>query len=503
MKHKDLSQTITGNIAWNFIGQGWLLILTFFTMPFIIHRLGVHLYGIFVLISIVIDYFAFLQFGMGAASIKYVAQYIGEHDIDKIRMTFWTGVISHFGIGVLGTMILFIFTPLLVERFFNVPAHLKGTAIFSLRAGSIGFLLSMLSGMTSGVIRAAGRFDIINVMGIVFSTLQISATIGILLIGLSLEEIVIANVIVQFLGLYGYYVYANRLFPYLKKLAWNKEILFRLVKFGGFVTVSAVVGPILTNVEKLFLTSLRSLSALTYYSVPFSLMNRLAVIPSSFAQVLFPVFSFHQGADQEDSNRDLHYRSTLYLSMLYVMPLAFLFFFGAPFLSWWIGQSFAEESTLVLIILGMGGLINAMAYPSMTALQGMGKPHLPAAFHVIETILYVPVCYFLIRGFGGVGAATAWLLRVSLDTLLLQNASCRMLAAPLGQWYRNLLHGGTPPFLLILLLFWGLKSLNLGFLHPFNIAGIVGILSVHSLVVWLWVLDASTRTRMKRLLTGD
>lgn len=500
MKHKDLSQTITGNIAWNFVGQGWLLILTFFTMPFIIHRLGVHLYGIFVLISVVIDYFAFLQFGMGTAAIKYIARYMGQKDIVKIRTTFWTGVISHSVIGVLGTMILFVLAPALIERFFNVPADLKETAVFSLRVGSLGFLLSMLSGMTSGVIRASGRFDIINMMGIVFSTLQISATIVLLLMGLSLEEIVIANVIVQFLGLCGYWVYSNRLFPYLKKFAWNAGILFRLVKFGGFVTISAVVGPILTNVEKIFLTSLRSLSALTYYSVPFSLINRLSVIPSSFSQVLFPVFSFYQGADQENSNRDLHYRSTLYVFMLYAMPLAFLFFFGASFLSWWIGNSFAEESTLVLIILGMGGLINALAYPSVTALQGMGKPHLAAAFHVIETVVYVPACYFLIKAYGGIGAATAWLLRVSLDTLLLQIASCRMLAAPLGQWYRNLLYRGVPPLLLILLLFGGLKSLNLELFHPFNIAGILGILSIHSGVVWIWVLDASTRTRMKRFL---
>jgi hypothetical protein len=47
------------------------------------------------------------------------------------------------------------------------------------------------------------------------------------------------------------------------KPAWDTEILVHLLKFGGFVTISAVVGPILTNIEKIFLTSLRSISALT------------------------------------------------------------------------------------------------------------------------------------------------------------------------------------------------------------------------------------------------
>jgi O-antigen/teichoic acid export membrane protein len=500
MKEPGLAKKITGNIVWNFIGQGWLLILTFVTMPFIIHRLDVHLYGIFVLISVVIDYFAFLQFGMGTASIKYIAQYIGQNDDVKTRKTFWTGVISHFFLGLLGTLTLFAFAPVFVDRFFNVPSNLKETALFSLRVGSIGFLLSMLSGMTSGVIRALGRFDILNLMGIIFATLQTAATVILLLMGWSLKEIVIANVIVQFVGLYGYWVYARRLLPFLTKPAWDTEMLFHLLKFGGFVTISAVVGPILTNIEKIFLTSLRSVSALTYYSVPFSLISRLSVIPSSFAQVLFPVFSFYQESDKRHINRELHYRSTLYLLLLYIPPLLFFVFYGGPFLSWWLDKEFAVKSTIVLIILGIAGFINAAAYPSIAVLQGMEKPHLPAAFHVIEMILYIPACYFLIKAFGGVGAAVAWLLRVFLDTLLLHHASCRLLETPLVQWYRKLFFSGFPAIALLSISFWGLKSLNLNFFHPFNIAGVLAIISIYFYVVWRWVLDDPTRGRFRELV---
>jgi len=502
MKEQGLGKKIVGNIIWNFFGQGWLLILAFIATPFIVHGLEVYLYGIYILISVVIDYFAFLQFGMGAASVKYIAQYLAQGDEDKIRMIFWTGAVSHFFMGLLGMIILIVFAPLFVDWFFHVPSDLRETALFALRVGSIGFLISMLSGMTSGVIRALGRFDLLNIMGIIFGTLQIAATVLLLILGFSLKEIIIANVAVQSAGLYCYWVYAKRLLPFLSKPVWDTNMLLHLFKFGGFVTISGIVGPILTNIEKIFLTALRSVSALTYYAVPFSLINRLSVIPSSFSSVLFPTFSFLQESDQEQINRDLHYRSTLYLFLIYIVPLVFFIFFGRPFLAWWMGIDFAEKSTMILIILGFAGLINAVAYPSITCLQAMGKPQLPATFHVIEIFLYIPAGYFLIKTYGGIGAAFAWFLRVLVDTILLQWASCRLLRVSLFRWGGQIMYRGALPIFIISVLFLVLRSFELSLLHPVNIGGILLIFIIYSCVLWKWVLDADTRGRFLEILKG-
>jgi len=66
MRESSLVKKAPANIIWNFLGQGWLVILALIATPYIVHRLGTSLYGIYVLISVVIDYFAFLQLGMGA-----------------------------------------------------------------------------------------------------------------------------------------------------------------------------------------------------------------------------------------------------------------------------------------------------------------------------------------------------------------------------------------------------------------------------------------------------
>jgi O-antigen/teichoic acid export membrane protein len=493
-------KTITENVVWNFLGQGWLFVLAFLATPFIIHRLGVDLYGIYVLFAIVIDYFSFLQFGVGIAAVKYVAESLARGDEEGTRKTFWTGMITHVAMGILGMLLISACSEVLVDGLFNVPPDARETAITVLRIGSIGFLISMIIGVAAGAIRAAGRFDLLNGLAILVGTLQLGAAVILLHQGFRLKEVVLSNVIIQFAGLvlYGYYV--ARIFPFLGRPRWDGNAFRELIRFGSFVTVSGIVGPILTNVEKLFITSLRSVSALAYYAVPFSLMNRLSVLPSSFSAVLFPAFSALQGSNNVAAIRDLYLRSTLYLLLLYSAPLMFFLFFGGPFLSLWVGADFAEKSAGVLVILGIAGLVNAAAYPASTVLQGMGKPQWPALFHLAEMVVYLPAGYLLIGEYGITGAAASWLLRVFMDTVLLHGAALHLLEESPWKWCVDLSSRGLPPLVIYALLFFTLKSFGWNLLNPLNLTGIITAITVYLLVLWRWVLDRGMRGQFVAIL---
>lgn len=499
---KGPSNKIIENILWNFTGQGWLLILAFFTMPYIIHHLSIELYGIYILVSIVVDHFSFFQLGMGAASVKYISQHLAQDRWVDIRLTFWSGIIAHVVMGFLGTFCIFIVADILIIKFFTMSPHLKDTALFALRVGSIGFLVSMLIGMVSSVLKALSRFDLVNRIGIIFGTLQVGSTVFLLHLGYSLKEIVIANVVIQAGSLCFQWILVMKLLPCLSNFSSSMRTIRHLFKFGGFVTLSSVVGPILTNIEKILLTSLRSVSELTYYSVPFSLVGRLAVIPSAFASVLFPAYSFYQESEKKVVNQELHLRSTLYIFLILFFPVLFFIFYGHSFLALWVGNDFAASSTNILIILSLAGLVNALAYPSITALQGIGKPKLPAYFHLIETIIYIPAVYILIKEYGGVGAAAAWLFRVLLDTALLHYASCKFLGEAIFEWYRNLLSRSAWPIAIGVFSYTILKIINLSLIDPLNIGGILASGILYSFAIWKISFDDITRARCTAVLNG-
>jgi O-antigen/teichoic acid export membrane protein len=294
----------------------------------------------------------------------------------------------------------------------------------------------------------------------------------------------------------------KKILPFISRPVWDKSYVVSLFKFGGFVTISGVLGPSLLNIEKLFLTSLRPISSLTYYSVPFGLMDKLTIIRSSFSAVLFPTFSSLQDSGDKNINRELHQRSALYILFLYSFFVLFFIIFGRQFLAAWIGNNFAFNSSRILAILSLAGLINALAVPSMNALQGLNRPHIPALFHVIETILYIPCAYLFIWRFGGTGAALAWFLRVLLDTILLNQASCKLFGERIFVWYARLFYKGFIPVSVSGLALFGLRNFNLRFFSFVNIFGILLVFILYSCIVWKWGLDDFARLKAKQFLEG-
>ena len=499
---RTFSYGLIKNVIWNFAGQIWMLSLAFFATPYIVRTMNVSLYGIYSLVWVIIGYFSFLQLGLGTAATKYIAQYFDTKENEKIRKTFWACLTIYSVMGIVGTATIVLFSRFIVERMMRIPLEFKNTAIFVIRLGSLGFLVTMVMSVISGVIQAVGRFDVLNLRGVVFGTLQIGLTVFLLKIGLSLKEVIISNLLIDLAGIYVLWIWIKKILPFLTKPVWDKESAVSLFRFGGFVTVSGVIGPILSNIEKLFLTSARSISTLTYYSVPFGLMDKLTVIRSSFSSVLFPAFSSLQDSHDKKFNQDLFERSTLYILLLYSFFVLFFIVFGKLFLAAWIGNDFAAYSARILAILAIAGVVNAIASPAMNVLQGFNKPHIPAFFHVIEIILYIPSAYLLILRFGGTGAALAWFLRVLLDTILLHQASCSLFGERILAWYARLIACSFIPVSVCGLALYGFRNLNLRFFSFGNILGLGAIFIAYLFIVWKLGLDDFARQRMREFVKG-
>ena len=73
---------------------------------------------------------------------------------------------------------------------------------------------------------------------------------------------------------------------------------------------------------------------------------------------------------------------------------------------------------------------NCLAYVPSNLLIGVGRPDLPAKFHIFELPFYIGIAWFLVARFGVLGAALACSIRVSLDFALLVTAACWLTRTP-------------------------------------------------------------------------
>ena len=97
------------------------MLMTFLATPFMIGRLGIELYGIYVLVGILVDYFSFMQFGIVDASVKYMTERLARGEPRRVQETFWTTMLSQAVIGFAGALTILALSAFLVDHVFRVP----------------------------------------------------------------------------------------------------------------------------------------------------------------------------------------------------------------------------------------------------------------------------------------------------------------------------------------------------------------------------------------------
>jgi O-antigen/teichoic acid export membrane protein len=197
------------------------------------------------------------------------------------------------------------------------------------------------------------------------------------------------------------------------------EELWRLLRFGGWVTISQLMTPILLYLDRILIASLISVGAMTVYVIPYEVITRLRVVPASLVNALFPSISEHSLASSKDSLARLYGESLKYMLLILLPCFLVLALLGSDIISAWVGPEYAERGGQVLRIMAGGALLNSLAFIPYAALVALGRPDLPAKFHLAELPLYLGLSLILIPRWGIVGAAWAVSVRLAADALAL------------------------------------------------------------------------------------
>lgn len=403
---------VARNTVLNMIGLGLPLIVGLFTIPFIIRSLGTDRFGILSLLWVVFGYFGFLDLGLGRATTKFAAEALGRGEIEELPKYLWTTVAFQVFLGLIGTLLLSLITPVLVERILKIPPNFVAEARTTFYWIAWAIPLTILSTAFRGVLEAAQRFDLVNAVKVPASAaFYLFPVIGILL-GFDLPGIVGLLVLSRLLSLLGWAALSMRVFPVLKKrIAFRKDALRPLLSFGGWVTLSSVIWPVLTSIDRFFIGAAMPIEAVGFYSAPYEVVMRMGIIPGSLAMTLFPAFSALDGSAETKRTKLLFGRSTRYLLIMCAFVAVPLFLFARPVLKLWLGGRFAEQSAVVLQVLLIGYFGNSLASIPHGFLQGIGRADLPTKVQIVELAIYAPLLWLMVGKWGITGAALAWSVR--------------------------------------------------------------------------------------------
>jgi O-antigen/teichoic acid export membrane protein len=407
------------NTIWNLVGQVAPMGVALFAIPMLIHHIGTDRFGVLTLAWMVVGYFSLFDLGLGRAMTNLVAQRLGRNQQEELPAVVWTANGVMAVMGIVGAIVLAAISPLLAYSLLRIPPQLQLETMHSLLLLSISVPLVISTAGFRGILEAQQKFGLLNFVKIPMGVATYLAPVAVLPFTNSITALVGALVIARAVFLVLCIGLALREMPALRhRFAFDKLLLRPLFSFGGWMTVSNIVGPVLIYVDRFLIGSILSIAAVAYYATPYEVATKLLIVPGALAGVLFPAFSTALKVDRIRGAM-LYRRAAKYVGM-FLFPVSFLLIvFGQDLLQVWLGHEFAVHSMRVLQILSLGVLTNGLATIPFALIQGAGRADITGKVHLLELPFYLSAVWYLTVHYGIVGTAFAWLLRATMDCILM------------------------------------------------------------------------------------
>jgi O-antigen/teichoic acid export membrane protein len=388
-------------------------------MPILAARLGVDRLGVLSLAWVVIGYFSLFDLGVGRATTKVVASRIAAGRRAEVPGLVATSLALLLVLGCAGGAILAALAPWLADRALQVPAALQQESRQAFYLLALTVPLVVVSSGLRGVLEAERRFAALSVLRVALGLISFIGPLLVLPFSQSLVAVVLVLAAGRVALLSSTLALCRHALPGRGSLGGlDRAVTRELLHFGGWLTVSNVVGPFLVLLDRFVVGAVVSIGAVAYYATPLEVVQRTGVVPIAIGTVVFPAMAATSLADSREARALLS--TALRLSLAGIFPILFLLALWAhQGLDVWLGEAFARESTTVVRWVTLGLLLNALGCASLFALQASGRPDLPAKFHVLELVGYVPLLWWLTESRGLEGAAMAWTARVGIDAVLL------------------------------------------------------------------------------------
>lgn len=411
--------TTLRNSFYNLMGLGLPLVVAVIAIPVLIRSLGVEQFGILTIIWAVVSYFGLFDLGLGRAVTQQVATCAAAGDLARMNAVIGTSTALMWALGMIAALIMIASAALLARELTGTGDPGSVTRAFWWMA--IAMPAVVLTSGYRGILEALGRFEVVNAIRLPMGILTYAGPLAVVWLGHgSLEAIAAVLSLGRIVACVVHAHYAKRCLPQEARGGGLDRALVRpLLSFGGWITVTNIVAPLMNYTDRILLGLAVSAAAVAYYATPQELVLRVGIIPTAITAVLFPIFASQATGLGTDRMRSHLARYTLIMLGLLLPLTIFLVALAHLLLAKWITPAFADQATVPLQIMAVAALCSGLAQVPFTMLQGRSRADLTAKLQLLELPLYLGLLWFLVVNYGITGAALAWLIRIAADMLAL------------------------------------------------------------------------------------
>lgn len=409
--------SIQRHAVYNLAGGLLPVALSLVTIPQYIGLIGEARYGVLAIAWLLLGYFGLFDLGLGAATAQRIAALANDTGEARAQV-FWTALAMNCALGVVGGLLILPAAHFYFGGSAAIDHALQPEIARAIPWLAVALPLATVSGVLTGSLQGRARFLELNAISVSGAALtQLLPLIVARLHGPELSWLLPAVVLSRIIVLgalfwrSGHHVHFG--YPQSLSTADARSLL----RFGGWVTVTALVGPLMVVMDRFAIGAMLGPKAVAHYTVPFQLAERTGLLPSALSSALFPRMAVAGPAE----SRELASAAIRSLAALMTPLTAVGLLLMQPFLAWWLNPGFAAQAALPGQLLLLGFWINSFGLVPYVLLQSAGHPETVAKCHLVEVLPYLAALYLSLRFFGTAGAALVFGARTLMDCILLMH----------------------------------------------------------------------------------
>lgn len=396
------------NSIWNLGGFVVPTLIAIPSLGVLARNLGTEKFGLFTLVFAIVGYASIFDAGLTRAVIREIA--INRNDLTKQRKIISTATVSVGGLACIAALLIYLSVPFMPSLLkISVANNYDVEVAFKVIAFSVPVFL--LNQVWLAYLEGHEQFANINIQRITSNSCIAGLPTIFVLCSPTLASAVWGLLFGRLISLFITF-YFGRSIILSSGLFFDKLVFQQLIKFGGWMTISNIISPIMVYFDRFVISNMLGANQVAYYTAPAEGVSRALNVPGALARALFPKLS-----NSTNKAEKLRLEKISYLLIgVSCCPIILLgIIYAQEIMVTWMGNEYAGEPATILRILLVGFLFNALAQIPFAKIQAAGKAHVTAILHTFELVPYLLLLYILSSAYFLIGVAIAWSIRVTVD----------------------------------------------------------------------------------------
>lgn len=373
--------------------------------PMYLRYLGIEMYGLYQMVYSVAHYILILDFGISTTMVRYIATFHAKNDYDSEK---------NFSAHCLGIVCVVIIVIAAVGKIVNsqllniypsISLEEAGIAHSIFTVMVITITITILEHFFQGIIMAYEHFTVVKFFSLLKIIIKVSLTVTMLIFGLDVISIVIADLIVSIISVLLLAGYSLGVIKFRVRLShFDKALVFSVLSFMIAIFLQSVVSYVNNVVDKTILGVMTTKKDVAIYSVGLTFITLFNSLPSAISGVFLPQATklVTHDADRETLTGFVS-RPGRYQFILCGAIIAGFVLFGKEFISLWAGTDSIKAWDIALIIM-IPNMIPLIENTVISILDAKKKRIFRSIVLLGISLINVLISIVLVKKYGMMGA---------------------------------------------------------------------------------------------------